>query len=54
MIGKTISHYKITENIGEALLRLSFVGQGGPVRLSILRSFSEGGNTFLFTLKEKL
>ena len=32
MIGKTISHYKILEKLGEACLRSSnFGGQGGPV-----------------------
>ncbi len=35
MIGKTILHYEILEQIGEALLRLSFVGQGGLVHRSI-------------------
>lgn len=34
MIGSKIPHYKILEKLGEVLLRLSFVGQGGLVRRS--------------------
>lgn len=37
MIGETILHYNILEKFGEALLRLSFVGQGGFTLRSILK-----------------
>lgn len=33
--GSMILHYKIIEELGEVVLRLSFVGQGGPDPRSI-------------------
>ncbi len=49
MIDKTISHHKIIEQtclpadkFGKALLRLSFVRQGGYVYRLVHRSFSVG------------
>ena len=41
MIGKTILQYEILERIGEALLRLSFVGRGGLVRRSTFEFIGE-------------
>jgi len=72
MIGKTILHYEILEQnflppgkVGEALLRLSFVRQGGPnfakatlgkpARRLVLQSFSVGGsfNKFLGEINDR-
>ncbi len=42
MIGKTISHYKILDKIGEASLHLGYGWQGGPVRPSWLGQAETG------------
>ena len=37
MIGTNILHYNILEKLGEVILRLSFVGQGGFTLRSIYK-----------------
>jgi hypothetical protein len=41
MIGTTVSHYEITERLGEARLHPTssgFVGQGGPARRNLINN----------------